>query len=58
MYDDAKLIELLKANDVLYNRDHPLAKTEHKKVVWEEIAEEMGLPGKFNDKKKPQKVLI
>ncbi|XP_073822232.1 uncharacterized protein [Musca autumnalis] len=44
MYDDAKLLDLLKANDVLYNKSHPLAKSEHKKVVWEEIADEMGMP--------------
>ncbi|XP_059221017.1 uncharacterized protein LOC131993992 isoform X1 [Stomoxys calcitrans] len=42
-YDDAKLISLIKANEVLYNRNHPLANTKHKKTIWQKLADEMGL---------------
>lgn len=45
-YDDFKLIKLLKANEVLYNKNHALANTNYKRRVWADIAQEMGLPGK------------
>ncbi|XP_075152922.1 uncharacterized protein LOC142226680 [Haematobia irritans] len=43
-YNDKKLIALLKVNNVLYNKHHPLANTKNKKIVWNKIADEMGLP--------------
>ena len=48
--DNEKLILLVKQNDMLYNKGNPLFKhPDKKREVWQEIAEEMGVSGKYKD---------
>lgn len=45
--DDDKLIKLVEAREVIYNRHHPDYKyQDRKEAAFIEIAEELGVPGK------------